>query len=167
MLLANHFPDSLHQDILNAVDLTLDDTSAGEGRRDPRFRNQVLTAYEHRCAVCGFQLLLSGSPIALDAAHIKWHQAAGPGILQNGICLCVLHHKTFDLGVFTVGHDSVITVSEEASGICGFQEAILAFHGKRLRSPIQQEARPAAEFIDWHWREVFRGKPRPFGTSER
>ena len=32
MLLANHFPHSLHQDILNAVDLAIDDTGAGGGR---------------------------------------------------------------------------------------------------------------------------------------
>jgi putative restriction endonuclease len=167
-LLASHFPESLHQEILSAVDLSIDDdVGVAGGRRDPGFRRQVLTAYEYQCAVCGFQLLLTGIPVALDAAHIKWHQASGPAVVQNGICLCVLHHKTFDLGVFTVGSDSVVTVSEEASGICGFQEAILSFHGKTLRSPIQQEARPAAEFIDWHWREVFRGKPRPFGTSGR
>ncbi len=164
MLLANSFPDSLHQDVLNAVGLAIDDTGAAGGRRDPRFRAQVLTAYEHRCAVCGFQVLLCGSPIAIDAAHIKWHQASGPAILQNGICLCVLHHKTFDLGVFTFGEDSVIAVSDEASGVCGFREAIFAFHGKPLRSPIHPEARPAAEFIAWHRREVFRGKPRPLGN---
>jgi len=166
MLLANHFPDSLHEDILNAVDLQIEDTDAAGRRRDPRFRTQVLMAYEYRCALCGFQLLLSGAPVALDAAHIQWHQASGPGIVQNGICLCALHHKIFDLGIFTFGHDCIVAVSEEASGTCGFQENILAYHGKTLRMPIQHEARPGAEFIAWHLREVFRGRPRPLGTSE-
>jgi len=60
----------------------------------------VLTAYEWRCAVCGFDVQLGAIPIALDAAHIRWHQANGPDTERNGLALCALHHKTFDLGVF-------------------------------------------------------------------
>jgi putative restriction endonuclease len=38
----------------------------------------VLTAYEFRCAVCGFDVRLGAASIALDAAHIRWRQAGGP-----------------------------------------------------------------------------------------
>jgi HNH endonuclease len=38
----------------------------------------------------------------LEAAHIKWFQARGPDVVQNGLALCSLHHKIFDLGAFTV-----------------------------------------------------------------
>ena len=38
----------------------------------------VLTAYEYRCTVCGFDVRLAGVSVALDAAHIRWVQAAGP-----------------------------------------------------------------------------------------
>jgi putative restriction endonuclease len=69
---------------------------------DPQFRLRVLTAYEYRCAVCGFDVRLGSVSIALDAAHIRWHQAGGPELERNGLALCVLHHKTFDLGALTV-----------------------------------------------------------------
>ena len=53
-LLERHFPESLHQDILNAVGLTLETTT--KKKRDPAFRQRVLKAYEWRCAVCGFDV---------------------------------------------------------------------------------------------------------------
>src|SRR4051794_39762784 len=68
-LLERHFPESLHQDILNAVGLTLD-TDVMRRKRDPYFRQRVLKAYEYRCAVCGFDVRLGSLSIALDAAHI-------------------------------------------------------------------------------------------------
>ena len=102
-LLENHFPESLHPDILAAVGLDLGAPKAGARKRDPAFRQRVLTAYEYRCAVCGFDVRLGTQPIALDAAHIRWHQAGGPDKESNGLALCVLHHKTFDLGAFTLG----------------------------------------------------------------
>jgi putative restriction endonuclease len=160
-LLMAHFPSSLHEDICNAVGLDINDERAVGGGRDPNFRRRVLTSYQHRCAVCGLQLLLSGTPIALEAAHIKWHQAAGPAIVQNGLSLCVLHHKTFDLGAFTVGSDLTVIVSDEVSGLCGLAEHLLTYHGKCLSRPIHVDAAPAMEFINWHRSQVFRGQPRP------
>ncbi|MSQ97261.1 MAG: hypothetical protein EXR98_22280 [Gemmataceae bacterium] len=79
-ILERHFPESLHQDVLSAVGLTLGETVK---KRDPQFRHKVLTAYEWRCAVCGFDLRLGSVSIALDAAHIQWHQAGGPSIEAN------------------------------------------------------------------------------------
>jgi HNH endonuclease len=40
--------------------------------------------------------------LGLDAAHIEWFQASGPDVVPNGLALCSLHHKIFDLGAFTV-----------------------------------------------------------------
>jgi putative restriction endonuclease len=162
-LLASHFPESMHQDILNSVGLEIADDRAAGGQRDPGFRRRVLTVYEHRCVICGLQLLLSGTPIALEAAHIKWHQASGPAIVPNGLCMCVLHHKLFDLGAFTISLDSElrVLVSDEASGLCRMSEFVLSFHGSTILRPIQPDALPSLEFIRWHQAEVFRGSPRP------
>src|SRR5262249_13945954 len=77
-ILERHFPESLHQDILDAVGLSLD-PGTGKTKRDPAFRQRVLKAYEYRCAVCGFDVRLGSVSIALDAAHIRWHQAGGAG----------------------------------------------------------------------------------------
>jgi putative restriction endonuclease len=160
-ILEAHFPESLHQDILDAVGLEISASRAGGGRRDPYFRRIVLTAYEHQCAVCGLQILLSGSSVALEAAHIQWHQADGPSTARNGLCLCSLHHKLFDLGAITVSKEFTAIVSDQAGGLLGFQEHLMAHHGRPIKRPVHNSDTPSQAFIEWHHREVFRGSPRP------
>jgi putative restriction endonuclease len=160
-LLKAHFPESLHQDILDAVGLELNEHRADGGRRDPNFRRTILTAYEHRCTVCGLQVLLSGAPVALEAAHIQWHQAGGPSTVQNGLCLCSLHHKLLDLGAITVSGELTTLVSDQAAGLSGFQEHLMAHHGRPINRPVHESDMPGRAFIAWHQQEVFRGNPRP------
>ena len=159
-LLERHFPESIHPDILSAVGLSLSLTIDTAKKRDPHFRLKVLTAYEYRCAVCGFDVRLGTVSIALDAAHIQWHQAGGPAKESNGLALCVLHHKTFDLGAFTLSGKGVLLVSDQANGSTGFQESLLSFHGKEVRAPQRPEWAPQSGFVDWHGREVFKGEAR-------
>ena len=159
-LLERHFPESIHPDILSAVGLSLSVTIDTAKKRDPHFRLKVLTAYEYRCAVCGFDVRLGTVSIALDAAHIQWHQAGGPAKESNGLALCVLHHKTFDLGAFTLSPEGVLLVSDQANGSTGFQESLLGYHGKKVRGPQRPEWNPHASFVDWHGKEVFKGAAR-------
>ena len=102
---------------------------------------------------------LGSVSIALDAAHIRWHQAGGPETEDHGLALCVLHHKTFDLGAFTV-REGVLLVSDQANGTKGFQEALLAYHGKLIRDAQHPDWRPESQHLDWHGREVFTGEAR-------
>ncbi len=98
-------------------------------RRDPASRRRVLESYEYRCAVCGLDVRLGSSSIALDAAEIRRHQAGGPETESNGLAPCVEHHQTFDLGVFTLA-DGVRLDSDQSNGTTGFQEAWMASLGK-------------------------------------
>ena len=132
-------------------------------REASSFRWRVLTTYEYRCAVCSFDVRLGTNPVALDAAHIRWRQADGPDEERNGLALCVLHHKTFDLGAFTVeprGPGDVLLVSDQAHGSAGMQEGLLRVHGQVIRPPQRPEHRPRAEYLAWHRAEVFKGEPR-------
>jgi putative restriction endonuclease len=131
-------------------------------KRDPAFRQSVHKAYESRCAVCGFDVRLRSVSIALDAAHIRWHQAGGPEAEDNGLALCVLHHKTFDLAAFTV-REGVLLVSDQANGTMGFQESLLAHHGKPIRETQNPDWRPEPRHLEWHGREVFKGEARHLG----
>ena len=82
-LLRTHFPETLHQDVLDAVGLNLEaDLVAQRRRRDPRFRLKVIRAYERRCAVCGYGVWLEEQLVGIEAAHIRWHQALGA--LEHG-----------------------------------------------------------------------------------
>lgn len=166
-ILDAHFPDSLHSEILSAVGFDADLRSVSRRRpRDPRFRVRILTAYEYRCAVCGFDVRMGSQTIAIEAAHIKWHQAGGPDVETNGVALCVLHHKVFDLGAITINSQRAILVSEMANGTQGFDETLLQFHGKNLREPQRPEFFPLGKFIAWHSREVFKGRPRHTADPE-
>jgi putative restriction endonuclease len=159
-LLESHFPRSVHEDILDAVGLSLEPPAAEKRPRDAGFRKRVLTAYEYRCAVCGYDVRLGANLLGLDAAHIKWHQAGGPDVESNGLALCVLHHKSFDLGAFTVSAELSVLVSEEVHGSTGLQETLLRHHAQPLRKAQRPEHLPAPSFLDWHGREVFRGRAR-------
>src|SRR5262249_44606488 len=64
-LLVNHFPDSIHTDILSSVGLSPEREEVTRRKRDPQFRQRVLVAYEWRCAVCGFDVRLGSVGIAL------------------------------------------------------------------------------------------------------
>ena len=101
-LLDAHFPWTRHREILRAVGIEADFVESRRRRRDSGFRGRVLEAYVYRCAVCGFAVRLGDRPVAIDAAHIRWHQAHGPATVSNGIALCTLHHELFDAGTFTL-----------------------------------------------------------------
>jgi putative restriction endonuclease len=152
LLLAN-FPYNLHEDLLEQVGLEL--TKAVRIRRNPMFRVTVLEAYLYACAASGFSLRLQDGLVGLDAAHIRWHALGGPDTPDNGLALCVLHHRLFDLGVLTVDRDLQVRV---AAGVNGASARALArLDRQRLDLPRDADLRPAPEHLDWHHRQVFRG----------
>lgn len=164
-----HFPESIRPDVLAAVGLPADLTDAmltqeQIRRRDPAFREKVLLAYQYRCCVCGHDLRLGRQTIGLEAAHIKWFQARGPDVVPNGIALCSLHHKVFDLGAFTILPGSYQMIfSQHLNGSDDSAGKILAYHGASLILPQSREYLPQPEFLDWHKREVFKRPERPVG----
>jgi len=159
-LLDAHFPQSIHEDILQAVGIELPIPTFDTVTSLSNFRAIVLRAYEYRCAVCGYDVKLGNSPVALDACHIKWQMADGPDQEINGLALCSLHHKLFDRGAFTLSRQLHVLVSDDAHGTVGFQEWLMAFHMQRINLPQRQSYNPQQEFIEWHVREVFQGDYR-------
>ncbi|MEE1931165.1 HNH endonuclease [Streptomyces sp. TRM 70351] len=167
-LLDAHFPPSLHADI--AADAGLDLAGAARPawpkepdgrRRDPALRGRVLAAYEFRCAFCGYDGLLGGTTVGLEAAHVRWWALAGPDDPANGLCLCALHHKLLDKGVLGLDAGRRIMVSREFTGRSDTARTqVIALAGRELAGP-QPGAEPvAAEHIAWHTAQVFRGEPR-------
>ena len=159
-LLDAHFPPSLHEDILQAVDIEFPFQAFDTRTRTSNFRKNVLRVYEYKCAVCGFDVKLGDTPIALDACHIKWQKAGGPDEAVNGLALCVMHHKLFDRGAYTLSKRLEILVSDDAHGTKGFQEWLMDFHGQTINFPQRPTYYPEMDFIGWHVREVFQGDYR-------
>jgi putative restriction endonuclease len=167
LLLDLHFPPSLHGELCEAVGLDLEPAEAEllaavRRRRDPRMRELVLTAYEYRCAFCGYDGRIGAVPVGLEAAHVRWWAFGGPDQVENGLCLCSLHHKLFDKGVLGVGDDHRILVSQRFVGHSdAAREHVTALSGRPLVGPQPGVSPVAAEHRDWHTRQVFHGEPRP------
>jgi putative restriction endonuclease len=100
-VLNSAFPETLRLDVLLAVGLD-GDFILPATKRDARFREEVLRAYSYACAVCGYDGRLTAAPIGIEAAHIRWVQYGGPNRVSNGIAMCSLHHKIFDMGGLTI-----------------------------------------------------------------
>ena len=159
-LLNANFPESIHQDILDAIGIEFAIDTRLVIARSPDFRERILRAYEYSCAICGFDVRLGTVPVALEAAHIKWHQAGGPDEERNGLALCTLHHKLFDRGVFTLSNSMSVIVSEAANGTRGFQEWVVTYHGQGIRPPQRPVYYPDENSVACHVREVFQGPGR-------
>lgn len=127
--------------------------------REIDFRHRVLSAYGHRCAMCGIQLRL------IDGAHIlPVSEPKSTDQTVNGVALCALHHRAYDSGFITFDTKYGIHISEQAVsdlkaskeslGLKAFQKAL----GSMIFVPPNKNDRPAASFVKsanilrgWKW----------------
>ncbi|GGV29223.1 HNH endonuclease [Streptomyces longisporoflavus] len=167
LLLDLHFPPSLHGELREAVGLELEraeteQLSVVRRQRGSRMRELVLTAYEYRCAFCGYDGRIGAVPVGLEAAHVRWWAFGGPDEVDNGLCLCALHHKLLDKGVLGVGDDQRILVSQRFVGhSAAAREHVIALAGRPLIGPQPGSPPVATTHRDWHAQQVFHGDPRP------
>ena len=159
VLLEDHFPESIHDDILTAVGLELPEpgrvaerpsVAYSARRRDPRFRQRVLRAYEHRCAVTGFRAALGGHYFGCDAAHVQWHAYNGPDTVDNGLAIEPTLHKLLDAGAWTLTDDRRVLVSADLTGTDATVARIRSLHGEAIRPPLAGEPSISVEYIHWH-----------------
>jgi len=75
--------------------------------RDNSFKDRVLNAYSHQCAMCGLQLDLVEAAHIVPVAHPRSTDET-----SNGIALCTLHHKAYDKALVTVNSQYKVLVSE-------------------------------------------------------
>ena len=163
-LLDYNFPETIHEDIRQVIGVDFNESVGTKKKRCPKFREKVLQAYDYRCAVCGFDVRIGHFPVALEAAHIKWHVAGGPDSEENGLALCSLHHKLFDRGAFTLSEENIVLVSDKANGTESFEQWLMQYHGERIRFPQRVRYKPDLSFVSWHTNEVFQGEYRDQNT---
>jgi len=99
--------------------------------------------------------------IGLEAAHIKWFQAKGADDVPNGIAMCSLHHKVFDLGAFKIlPNTHQMVFSQHLNGSDATSQRMLAYHGIGIIQPQASEYFPAPANLEWHAKQVFKGPAR-------
>lgn len=162
-LLYSFWPETYHDAIRAAIGLNDQPEAKAtvkEGRRDPRFRDSVLRAYERRCAICGYDGRLADTLLGLEAAHVKWWAFSGPDDVSNGVALCSFHHVALDAGALSLSDDLTILVSAEVNGQTMVDELLRSFASRRMRPPQASYPAPSPEFLAWHRKEVFRNPAR-------
>ena len=100
----------------------------------------MLTAYEWRCAVCGLDVRLGSVSVALDAAHIRWHQAGGPDREGNGLALCMKIASNLSLAVQMMAFSEGVLIAEK-SGIAR-EVAVDVLTHSAIASPMIQYRGP-------------------------
>ena len=154
-LLDMEFPETLHAEILEEVDLGHLVTTVA-APRDPDFRRTVLLAYENQCSFCGFNGSLKGRPLAIDAAHVKMRSYHGPDHITNGMALCVFHHRLFDRGALGLDQDHRILVSQHMITRGGeAQLPVMELVGAHMRMPQPGYDPPAIPYVNWHYYNLF------------
>jgi len=115
--------------------------------RDANFRQQVLLAYDHRCAVTRAQLRL------VDAAHILPVGAPdSTDAVTNGLALSPTYHRAFDSGLIylTDTYEMKVNPAKEAElralNLAGGIDRFKAPLGKILLPPDQRQ-RPRFDLI--------------------
>jgi putative restriction endonuclease len=156
IILSNAFPNTLHLDVLIAVGLDGDFVLPAT-KRDNRFREDVMRAYSYTCVVCGYDGRIDRNPVGIEAAHIRWVNVGGPNKVSNGLCMCSLHHKLFDMGAITINANSLeIVVSKSFNGLGPPAQQLHGLSGKKIILPVAQDEHPHSAHLDWHMRQVFR-----------
>jgi putative restriction endonuclease len=167
-MVSSHFPNTIAPDVLTAVGLDPDavlntedtlpdpETADKQRRRWPGWRMEVLQAWDDQCAFCGYDGRLGMAPVGVEAAHVRWFAFDGPDALDNGLALCMLHHKLFDRGALGLDQDLRVQVSETFTARTEAGRAVYDLHGRDLQ-PRPGTLLPAAEHVFWHTREVFKG----------
>ncbi|NJQ03593.1 phosphorothioated DNA-binding restriction endonuclease [Streptomyces zingiberis] len=123
------------------------------------FADEVLRAYGHACAMCGYDGTLGRHPVGLRAAHIRWHSQDGPDTPENALALCAQHHALFDFGVLGLTEDLRVRVSARYTARSEAGRAVDALHGRPLAPPRPGCAAPGPRHVAWHSRQVFKHTP--------
>ena len=154
-LLRLQFPESLHYVMLRDLQLA-HSVSYKARRRDPKFREDILEAYGERCAFCGFDSRLKDSSVGIDAAHVKMHARGGADAVDNGLALCVLHHRLFDRGAMSISDHMLMIISPLLTGVSpSTRQQVRSLESREVVSPISDYDCPDIENIRWHRDEIF------------
>ena len=105
--------------------------SSSQYHRKKQFRDMVLAAYGHQCAICR-----CGVDKILQAAHERGYEVAytkydNP---KHGICLCANHHLMYDQHLIDINLKALeITINEEKiREMPWYQEFVNKYQGKIL-----------------------------------
>lgn len=126
--------------------------------RDQGFRRAVVTAYDHRCAICGMRMMTADGHTVVDAAHIKPWSISFNDNPRNGMALCKLCHWIFDEGMVSVSDKYVVITSRQLSANRNIPGLVVTLGGRNIITPKEKSFWPDVDALNWHKQKVFRSR---------
>jgi putative restriction endonuclease len=109
----------------------------------PAFRQNLLQAYERRCAITGCDVV-----DALEAAHILPYCGPESNQTSNGLLLRADVHTLFDLGLITIEPESMTVLVSPALAQSTYRD----YAGMKLQVPLMLGSRPNVAALEQHRR---------------
>ena len=124
--------------------------------RDQGFRRAVVTAYEHRCALCGIRVRTLDGHTLVEAVHIvPWSETRDDRPV-NGLALCRTCHWTFDERLLSVSRDYIVVTSKQLNVSGNLSGYLTSLEGRTIFVPNQKSYRPDRGSLEWHSRHLLR-----------
>lgn len=112
-----------------------------------KFRQLVLSAYRHQCAVCRFRKV----PL-LEAAHIlPDRDERGLPEIPNGLSLCRIHHGAYDLGILGVSPAYKVHIRKD---VLDEKDGPMLLHGLQemqeltIHVPSRADQKPNKKYLE-------------------
>lgn len=159
-LLVEHFSETQYGDILSACGLGVNNViQSNRLKRNPGFRQSVLDAYGHRCAICEYDIQFRTKIIGLEAAHLQWHNSNGPDQVTYGLALCSIHHKLLDYGAIGFNDNLELMAAKGLNGSLEQLDHLIYRHeGRQIALPRNSTEEPSVEYVRWQRKEIFKGQ---------
>lgn len=117
------------------------------------FRRIITNNYSNSCSVCNLNI-----DKLLVASHIlKWSENQKERLNpENGLCLCNIHDKAFELGYLGITSDYKVNISEELATIS--EDTYFAMFKRHQNQKIIMPDKfyPNPSFLDNHFQSTFR-----------
>ena len=124
--------------------------------RDQGFRRAVVSAYLHRCALCGLRVRTVDGRTAVAAAHIVPWSETRDDRPANGMALCRMCHWTFDEGLLGVSRRYEVLASRQLNTLDNLPGYLSNLEGRGILGPSQEPFWPDTSALRWHYENVFR-----------
>jgi putative restriction endonuclease len=146
----------LRQDYGAVAEVLTEEEAYRPPARDQGFRRAVVTAYDHRCALCGVRVLTFDGHTAVDASHIEPWSSSRDDRPANGIALCKLCHWSFDEGLLGVSRHYTVMSSAELAAPNNLPGHLSSLKGRGIVGPAERAHWPDPGSLKWHRKNVFR-----------
>jgi putative restriction endonuclease len=160
LILNQYWPEVYHIDILNDLgvyDLSLslvEQVVEQKNIRSKRFIEEVLDAYERKCAVCQQSIRLADTLIGIDACHVWPIQHNGDDDVSNGVALCKIHHWALDRGAISISSNLSLQVSKKLNGN-RLSDYFTDYEHTQIFIPRRTEAVLSAKNVEYHYKYIF------------